>query len=54
LAQLVGYIGVVARDNHENLELPQIILYETKNHQRIKPFLIDLSGHKGFTFELLT
>ena len=54
LAQLVGYIGVVARDNHENLELPQIILYETKNHQRIKPFLIDLAGHKGFTFELLT
>jgi HD-GYP domain-containing protein (c-di-GMP phosphodiesterase class II) len=52
--QLVGYIGVVARDNSVNLDQPQIILYETKNHQGIKPFLIDLAQHKGFTFELIT
>jgi HD-GYP domain-containing protein (c-di-GMP phosphodiesterase class II) len=54
VAQLVGYIGVVARDNAVNLDLPQIILYETKNHQSIKPFLIDLAQHKGFSFELIT
>jgi HD-GYP domain-containing protein (c-di-GMP phosphodiesterase class II) len=54
VAQLVGYIGVVARDNPANLDLPQIILYETKNHQNIKPFIIDLAQHKGFTFELIT
>jgi HD-GYP domain-containing protein (c-di-GMP phosphodiesterase class II) len=54
VAQLNGYTGVVARDNVENLEQPQIILYETKNHQRVKPFLIDLSRHKGFSFELIT
>jgi HD-GYP domain-containing protein (c-di-GMP phosphodiesterase class II) len=54
VAQLVGYLGVVARDNPENLELPQIILYETKNHQRIKPFVIELAQHKGFSFELVT
>ena len=54
VAQLVGYIGVVAGDNPENLELPRLILYETKNHQRIKPILIDLAQHKGFTFELVT
>ena len=54
VAQLVGYIGVVAGDNPQNLELPRVILYETKNHQRIKPFLIDLAQHKGFTFELVT
>jgi len=54
VAQLVGYIGVVAGDNPENLELPRVILYETKNHQRVKPVLIDLAQHKGFSFELVT
>ena len=54
VAQLVGYIGVVARDNPIALDQPQIILYETKNHQSIKPFLIDLAQHKGFLFELIT
>jgi HD-GYP domain-containing protein (c-di-GMP phosphodiesterase class II) len=54
VAQLIGYIGVVARDNPLNLDQPQIILYETKNHQSIKPFLIDVAQHKGFTFELIT
>ncbi|MFP4162413.1 MAG: HD-GYP domain-containing protein [Chitinispirillaceae bacterium] len=52
-SQLVGYIGVVARDNLDNLENPQIILYETKNHQKIKPILIDLSKHKGFVLQLV-
>ena len=54
VSQLIGYIGVVARDNPLNLDQPQIILYETKNHQSIKPFLIDLAQHKGFSFELIT
>ncbi|MBD3347025.1 MAG: HD domain-containing protein [Chitinivibrionales bacterium] len=52
ISQLVGYYGVVARDNHENLEHPQIILYETKHHQKVKPILIDLSKHRGFIVEL--
>lgn len=51
--QLVGYYGVVARDNPESLENPQVILYETKNHQRIKPILIDPAKHKGFVLELI-
>lgn len=51
--QLIGYYGVIARDNPENLEMPQIILYETKNHQKVKPILIDLSRHKGFALELI-
>ncbi|MCX7726944.1 MAG: hypothetical protein N2053_08850 [Chitinispirillaceae bacterium] len=50
--QLIGYYGVVAKDNPDCLEAPQIIIYETKNHQRIKPILIDLSKHSGFTLEL--
>jgi hypothetical protein len=37
--QLNGYYGVVAKDNHDNLECPLIILYETKNHVKIKPVL---------------
>ncbi len=51
--QLVGYLGVVAKDNLENLEAPQIILYETKNHQKIKPILVDVSKYKGFELELV-
>ena len=53
-SQLVGYYGVVARDNPEDLENPQIILYETKKHQKVKPILIDLSDHTGFQLELIT
>jgi HD-GYP domain-containing protein (c-di-GMP phosphodiesterase class II) len=52
--QLVGYNGVVAKDNPDCLEQPQIILYETRNHSRVSPVLIDLAKHKGFTFELIT
>jgi len=51
--QLVGHYGVVARDNPASLESPQIIIYETKNHQKIKPILIDLFRHSGFTLELV-
>ncbi|MBD3420569.1 MAG: hypothetical protein GF398_10675 [Chitinivibrionales bacterium] len=54
VAQLAGYSGVVAKDNHKNLEEPFIILYETRNHQRVKPFMVDLSRHKGFKLELIT
>jgi HD-GYP domain-containing protein (c-di-GMP phosphodiesterase class II) len=50
---LIGYYGVVAKDNPENLENPQIILYETKNHIKIKPVLIDTAKHSGFTLELV-
>ncbi len=53
-SQLIGYHGVVARDNPEDIENPQIILYETKNHQKVKPILIDLSDHTGFQLELIT
>ncbi|MBD3322789.1 MAG: HD domain-containing protein [Chitinivibrionales bacterium] len=52
ISQLVGYYGVVAKDNPDNLEYPQIVLYETKHHQKVKPILIDLAKHKGFAVEL--
>jgi HD-GYP domain-containing protein (c-di-GMP phosphodiesterase class II) len=52
--QIVGYFGVVARDNPTNLERPQIILYETKNKQKIKPILVDTAKHDGFVLELVT
>ncbi len=51
--QLLGYYGVVARDNPDNLEQPQIILYETRKHQRIKPILVNCAQHTGFTLELV-
>jgi HD-GYP domain-containing protein (c-di-GMP phosphodiesterase class II) len=52
--QLVGYYGVVAKDNTEDLESPQIILIETKNRQKIKPVLIDMTKYKGFSLELIS
>ncbi len=51
--QLFGFCGVVAKENTVNLDEPQIILYESKSHQKIKPVLIDMSLHKGFVLELL-
>lgn len=51
--QLIGYYGVVAKDNPLLLEYPQIIIFETKNHQKVKPILIDLSRYKGFALELV-
>jgi HD-GYP domain-containing protein (c-di-GMP phosphodiesterase class II) len=51
--QLVGYYGVVAKDNPENLEAPQVIIYESKNHQKIKPVLIDMNRHSGIVLELV-
>lgn len=52
--QLVGYFGVVAKDNGANLERPQIILYETRNKQKVKPILIDTAKHDGIVLELVT
>lgn len=52
-SQFIGYQGVIAKDNPEDLENPKIIIYETKNHQKIKPILINLSDHTGFQLELI-
>jgi HD-GYP domain-containing protein (c-di-GMP phosphodiesterase class II) len=54
VSQLSGYYGVVAKVDPANLAEPQIILYESRNHKRVKPILVDLSKHKGFVLELLT
>lgn len=51
---LVGYYGVIAKVNAESLETPQIILYETRKHQKVKPILIDLADHTGFELEVIT
>jgi HD-GYP domain-containing protein (c-di-GMP phosphodiesterase class II) len=53
-AQLVGYYGVVARLNPDDLEKPEIILYESKNRQKIKPVMINLAVHPRFELEVLT
>lgn len=51
--QLIGHYGVIAKDNPKDLEHPQIIIYETRNHQKIKPILIDLQKHSGFALDLV-
>jgi HD-GYP domain-containing protein (c-di-GMP phosphodiesterase class II) len=52
--QLVGYIGVVAKNDPESLDQPSLVLYETRNHQKVKPILIDTAKHSGIQFELVT
>ncbi len=52
--QLVGYYGVVAKVDPENLETPLLILYETRKHQKIKPIKVDLTSHTGFQLEVIT
>lgn len=52
--QLVGYYGVVARVDETDMENPEIILYETKSHKKIKPILINLADHSGFHLEIIT
>ena len=51
--QLVGYTGVVAKNDAELLDQPSLVLYETKNHQRIVPILVDTAKHTGIQFELI-
>jgi HD-GYP domain-containing protein (c-di-GMP phosphodiesterase class II) len=51
--QLVGYMGVVAKNDTEHLDQPSLILYESKNHQKLTPILIDTAKHSGIQFELL-
>jgi HD-GYP domain-containing protein (c-di-GMP phosphodiesterase class II) len=51
--QLVGYTGVVAKNDTERLDQPSLVLYETKNHQRVTPILVDTAKHTGIQFELV-
>ncbi|MFP4417874.1 MAG: HD-GYP domain-containing protein [Fibrobacterota bacterium] len=52
-AQLTKYIGVICKDNPNDLSRPQIILYETTNKQRVNPpILIDTAKAPGIQFEL--
>jgi HD-GYP domain-containing protein (c-di-GMP phosphodiesterase class II) len=51
--QLAGYLGVVSKNDPSNLEQPTLVLYETRNHQRVKPIMIDTSKHTGIQFELI-
>lgn len=51
--EFIGFIAVIAKNNAEHLESPQIILFQSKHRQKIKPILIDLAKHTGFELELL-
>jgi HD-GYP domain-containing protein (c-di-GMP phosphodiesterase class II) len=53
VADLVGYFGVVARDNPLDLTKPTVLLYETRKHQKIKPLLIELGKVNGVAIEVV-
>lgn len=47
----IGSYGAVVEDNPKDLEKPKIVIYETKFHKRIKPFMIDLEGQDNVVIE---
>jgi HD-GYP domain-containing protein (c-di-GMP phosphodiesterase class II) len=53
-ALLKRYVGVVARDNPENLARPVIVLYETVKKEPIDPpIIINTAQNDSITFELI-
>ena len=54
IPQLLGLRGVVAKDNPEKVEAPLIVMYESRNHKKIKPFVIDMAKHNAVKIELIT
>jgi HD-GYP domain-containing protein (c-di-GMP phosphodiesterase class II) len=53
IPDLNGCIGVVAKVDPSRLYEPQILVYESKSHARIKPIMLDLTKNNGFDIELL-
>jgi HD-GYP domain-containing protein (c-di-GMP phosphodiesterase class II) len=53
-SNLIGYSGVIAKNDPQNLSYPSLLLYETKNRKRVAPILIDTAKTPGFQFELIS
>jgi HD-GYP domain-containing protein (c-di-GMP phosphodiesterase class II) len=53
-SHLIGYAGVIAKNDPAHFNLPLIMLYETKNHRRVKPILVETAKMPGFHFELVS
>jgi HD-GYP domain-containing protein (c-di-GMP phosphodiesterase class II) len=51
---LIGYCGVIAKNDPQRMDSPSILLFETKNHKRVAPILIDTARTPGFQFELIS
>lgn len=47
----LGHYGAVVNDNVDNLEKPQIIIYEDRFQKRIKPFIVDLDISRDYQVE---
>ena len=52
IAELQGCFGVISKVNPALVHEPQVLVFESKNHQKIKPVTLDFSKHKGFSVEL--
>jgi hypothetical protein len=50
---LLGSFGVIAKNNPDRFSRPFIILFESKDHKRMKPILIDTANSPGYQFELI-
>ena len=52
IAELQGCFGVISKVNPDRVHEPQVLVFESKNRQKIKPLTLDFSKHKGFSIEL--
>lgn len=50
---LIGYLGVVAKVNEDNINKPIVVLTANKKMQKIKPILIDTSKMKNVELEMI-
>ena len=47
----IGCYAAVVEDNPEDLERPKIVVYETRYHKKIKPFMVDLADNTNMQIE---
>ena len=52
-SNLIGYAGVIAKNDPARFNQPSIMLYESRNHRRIKPILVETAKMPGVQFELI-
>lgn len=47
-SSIIGFEGVVSKENYKNMDKPVIVLLRSKNNEKIKPLVVDLfSDSKG-------
>ena len=51
LGRYIGHYAAVVNDNKEDLEKPQIVIYEDRFQQKVKPLMVDLADTDEYQIE---